>query len=363
MLSHSDVADYLLETGLLDPDSVAASDIRVLDVSGRNRVFVVAALGTVGYVVKQPEAREHDLLAREAAVLRQVVQAEPRLARFVPTPVLHDPARRVLVCELLGDAVDLAAYHARGRFPPLLAHGVGCALGLLHGLSVATVDDLPEAPGSAFPGLPGDLPSLELVLDMSDAGVRLLGLLQGSTELCERLAELEQSWQAFGIVHGDMRASNCVAFPRVGRRRRTRIALVDWESARAGDPHLDVGIVLGEYLCAWLWSMPILDGSNLAHAPRYARYPLVAMQPAVRRFWFAYLGARHVGRPSTRPSLRRAIEFAAAHVVQIAFDRAQVDSSLDPRAGLALQLSLNMFRRPTEAAVQLLGLPIRDGGP
>ena len=198
---------------------------------------------------------------------------------------------------------------------------------------------------------------------MSDAGVQLLRLLQGSSELCEQLAEIEDSWHPSSVVHGDMRSSNCVAFPRAGAKRRTRIALVDWESARGGDPHLDVGTVLGEYLCTWLWSMPGLDGRDLARTPRYARHPLAAMQPAIRRFWLGYLGARHSRAASPRLSLRRGIEFAAAHVVQIAFDRAQVDSSLDPRAGLALQLSLNMLQRPTEAAVQLLGLPIRDTVP
>jgi aminoglycoside phosphotransferase len=353
VLGHSDVAAYLLESGMFDRDAIPANGLSVLDASGRNRVFVVTGRGTAGYVVKQSDVRDHDLLAHEATVLRQVVAAEPRLAQVVPNPVLYDPARRALVCELVGDAMDLGAYHSRGRFPPMLAGAVGRALALLHGLSPEAVDALPAARQTAPLLNPAPL---ELVIDMSDAGVQLLRVLQGSSELCDRLAELEGSGDASAIVHGDMRPSNCVAFPRPGARRRTRIALVDWESAHRGDPHLDLGAVLGEYLHAWLWSMWVLDGRDLARTARHARYPLSAMQPAISAFWLAYLDQGD----GPRPSVRRAIEFAAAHLVDVAFERAHMQASLDPRAGLALQLSLNLLRRPAEAAVELLGLPVLE---
>lgn len=335
---------------MFDHDALPARGLRVVDVSRRNRVFVVTGHGTAGYVVKQPDARDHDLLAHEASVLRQVVAAEPRLARFVPTPVLHDPTRRVLVCELMGDALDLATYHDRGRFPPTLARAVGSALARLHDVSPEALDGLPARRDPAPPRNPAPL---ELVLGMSDASVRLLGVLQQSSELCDRLAELEGSEKASAVIHGDMRPSNSVAYPRPGSRRRTRIALVDWENARGGDPHVDLGAVLGEYLQTWLWSMWLLDGRDLALTARHARHPLRNMQPAIRAFWLAYADKR-TARP---PSMRRAVEFAAAHVVDVAFERAQSQSSLDPRSGLALQLSLNLLRRPAEAAGQLLGLP------
>ena len=350
MLAHTDVNAYLLEAGLLDRDAIPASGLRVVDLSGRNRVFVVTGEGTAGFVVKQPDAREHDLLAHEAAVLRQLAIAEPRLAPSLPTPLLYDPVRRVLVCSLVGNGLDLSAYHARGRFPPMLARAVGTTLALLHGLSPEAVDKLPAARDARPPRNPAPL---ELVLGMSDAGVRLLGVLQRSSELCDRLAELDRSRNLSAVVHGDMRPSNCVAFPRPGARRRTRIALVDWESAGAGDPHVDLGAVLAEYLHDWLWSMWMLDGRDLARTARHARHPLPAMQPAIRAFWRAYVA--HC--PGPRPSVRRATQFAAAQLVEVAFERAQMQSSLDSRSGLALQVSLNMLKRPAEAAVHLLGLP------
>jgi hypothetical protein len=94
VLAHTDVTAYLLEAGLLDRDAIPARSLRVLDLSGRNRVFVVTGERTAGFVIKQPDAREHDLLAHEAAVLRQLAIAEPRLAPSLPTPLLYDAAFR-----------------------------------------------------------------------------------------------------------------------------------------------------------------------------------------------------------------------------------------------------------------------------
>jgi aminoglycoside phosphotransferase (APT) family kinase protein len=360
VLTHTDVVAYLIEQGLLDPDAVTADGLQVLDVSGRNRVFVVAGHGTAGYVVKQSDPHDVDFLAREVAVLRQLVEAEPQLARYLPRPVSYDARRRTLVCELVGDATDLAAYHARGRFPPLLAHGLGGALALLHAVDPGALAEMPATRDTLGIGVPPYPPSLGLVLTMSDAGVELLRLLQGSSELCERLAALNKSRDEVAIVHGDLRASNCVAFPRPGAVRRTRIALVDWELARRGDPHVDLGAVLGEYLQAWLWSMSVFDGSDLAQAPRHARHPLETMQPAIRAFWRGYLDASRQRRAGPRPSLRRGVEFSAVRLVEVAFERAQTEATLDPRAGLALQLGLNILRRPTEAAVHLLSLPLAE---
>jgi len=353
VLTRTNVAAYLIERGLLDPAVV--NGVRVLDVSGRNRVFVVTRPGASGYVVKQSGPRHVDLVAREAVVLRQIVASERRLAGCVPTPILFDPPGR-LVCELVGDATDLSAYHARGRFSPLLARRVAEVLALVHGLAPDAIEGFPHEPDTALHGVPQNPPTLEVLFDLSDASIELLRLMQGSGELCERLAELEGSWHQATVVHGDMRSSNCVAFAQPGARRRTRIALVDWEAARGGDPHVDLGVVLGEYLHVWLWSMSVLDGRDLHAAPRTARHPLSAMRPAIGTFWHTYIEARHVRGGGPQPSLRRAMEFSAGRLVEVAFERAQMDAGLDPRAGIALQLGLNILTQPSKAASDLFGL-------
>ncbi len=359
MLAGADVARYLVERDLVDGRATLSPGRHIRDVSARNRVFVVRADGVAGYVVKQADPHDVDLLAHEAAVLRELTEAEPRLTDFVPALISYDAQERVVICGLVGDATDLAAYHARGRFPPLLARGVGRALALLH---TVDPDELSQETSgvSRRTSLPPDPPSLDLVLAMSDASVEVLRLLQNSLELSERLASLTGSSDEVAVVHGDMRPSNWVAFGRAGARRRTRIALVDWEFTGRGDPHLDLGAVIGEYLRAWLWSIAIVDGRDPGLGSRHARYPLTTIQPAIRAFWRGYAGAQWSRDPRLRPSLPRAVEFSAVRIAEVAFEHAQQAAQVDRRAGLALQLALNLLRRPTEAAVHLLGLPLAE---
>ena len=194
---------------------------------------------------------------------------------------------------------------------------------------------------------------------MSDAGVRLLGVLQRSSELCDRLAELDRSRNLSAIVHGDMRPSNCVAFPRPGARRRTRIALVDWESAGAGDPHVDLGAVLAEYLHDWLWSMWMLDGRDLARTARHARHPLPTMQPAIRAFWRGYIDTAEARRRAT------AVAAAGRRVLSCSPRGGRVRTGPDrggprPSGWPCAATGLNVLGRPREAAVHLFGLPFAE---
>ena len=151
-----------------------------------------------------------------------------------------------------------------------------------------------------------------------------------------------------------MRWDNCLAVPR--SRRWTRLVVIDWELAGAGDPAEDVGAFLGEYLGAWLRSMPDLDPHGRAVMPPAAAATLQRMQPALRAFWEAY--ASHRRRPETElgPTLRRATQFAAARLLTAAVEEAQ--QLPDVRASLlnAVHLGHAVLRRPDEAAAQLLGL-------
>jgi hypothetical protein len=134
------------------------------------------------------------------------------------------------------------------------------------------------------------------------------------------------------------------------------VLLIDWESAGRGDPSLDLGAFFGEYLHAWLGSIPIVDpkdpGRLLAHAGR----PLARMRPAVGAFWLSYTRHAAAGAPELGRLLRRAASCAAVRVLTSAYEDSLSRHELGGRAHFALQLSLNILRRPDEAIAHLLGL-------
>jgi aminoglycoside phosphotransferase (APT) family kinase protein len=341
MLTRETVGPYLRERALLGED---ANGPRVEDRSARNRVFVAHTGAGSGYVVKACVPGDAALLAREAAVLARLDGA----GGVAPQRVLFDRGRGVLVTRLVGTGQDLAEHQLRRGCSAVLARAAGRALAGLHQLPPEALGDV----AGAHPplSLPPDPAPATLVWESSGAGVEFMRLAQRATELVDRLAGVEAAWRPDAVVHGDVRWANWVPYAPPHSRRRTRVALVDWELAQPGEAAFDLGSMLADYLVAWVTSIAVADPGDLA---RYAVRPLARMQPAMRGFWDAYVAAC-----DRRPSVRRVVECAAARVVQYAWERTASQARLEPIAGPLLQLSLGMLRRPAEAAVRVLGLPL-----
>jgi aminoglycoside phosphotransferase (APT) family kinase protein len=160
------------------------------------------------------------------------------------------------------------------------------------------------------------------------------------------------------MIHGDARWENLIAVPGAGAGRSTRIKLVDWESGGTGDPAWDVGTVVGDYLSAWLLSIPVTASSPPEQLLELARLPLSSMQPSIHAFWTAYARAMELHGSSAVDALVRAVRYAAARLVHTALEQTQSSSRLTGNVVLLLQLSHNILQRPEEATARLLGLPV-----
>ena len=171
---------------------------------------------------------------------------------------------QTLVLEAAPGARDLVRHHARGRFSRSLAAEAGRSLARLHAVP-------PEALGGVAPLLPAappHRPDLGGLRTLSGAAIELTRIVQRSDEFCAELDELLASPPpAVAVVHGDVRWGNCIAL-RQGSRRWGGLQLVDWELCGTGDPAVDVGAFIGEYLRAWIGSMPSSRSPRSGHAAR-----------------------------------------------------------------------------------------------
>jgi aminoglycoside phosphotransferase (APT) family kinase protein len=357
VLDLADVAGYLLERDLLDPRAVVEGGLRVQDLSRRNRVFLVTAATGRCFVLKAAAGAGDGGVAREAAVLERLRDAAPAaaLAAFLPALVAFDEAAGVLVLEAAPAAQDLARVHAAGRFPLTLARAAGRALALVHDLPGSVLGDLEHVADPLW-ALRVHRPDLDRLWRLSAAAADLVRIVQRDGELCGELDRLRAAWQEPSVVHGDVRWDNCLALPRGRSARRTRLVLIDWELSVAGDPAADVGGFLGDYLRAWLRSIPIVDPLDPALLLAHARLPLRRMRPAIAAFWDGYARTRRQAPGDLSRTLRRATRFAAVRLLAASFEEAQTRAILPATLVHQQQLSLHILRRPDEAAAQLLGL-------
>ena len=356
MLELADIEPYLRDRGLISARAVVDSGFRVADRSRANRVFVVTAEAQRCLVVKAARNPRSLDVAREAAVLERLwaLDTGGRLSRFLPKVVCYDRAEGALILETeLGR--DLREHHARGRFSRGLAALAGRALAALHDLGPSTADELPGRVELARPPRPHE-PDLESLRSMSSAAIELTRAIQASERLCAALDEIYESWASESAVHGDIRWDNCLVMRTAGSGRWSRLLLLDWQLAGPGDPGLDVGAFLGEYLHAWLQSIPIVSTRDPGRLLSHSGVPLTRIGPAVGDFWDAYTSCRQHGTVHPAEMLPRAMRFAAVRLLGAALEEAQTLAELRPRVLLLVPLSENVLTRPDAASARLLGL-------
>lgn len=347
---------YLLERNLITAQSVVDGGLKIVDMSRRNRVFAVTADGERAFVVKQSSDRGGGV-GHEAVVLERLRATHARLAAQLPAVVSFDGATGVLVLEAAHDPQNLRDRHARGRFPRELAAQVGRTLALLHATQPEILDDR-KSPLDPSWILQLHRPSLTDAHEvLAGAAIEFVKTIQRSEHVCAALDELHASWDARTVIHGDIRWDNLVTARTAGGSScRSRLLLVDWESAECGDPSLDVGAFFGEYLYAWLRSIPIVDPTDPGRLVEHAGLPLARMRPALAAFWLSYAGHSSAAPRELARLLRRAASCAAVRVLACALESSMSSHALPRNARFALQFSENILRRPDEALAHLIGI-------
>jgi aminoglycoside phosphotransferase (APT) family kinase protein len=357
VLDLADVAPYLLDRRLISARAVVDGRLRIVDVSRLNQVFLVTAEGERCFVLKVAGDAGGDGVAREAAVLEQLwsVGDSGDLAVSLPALVAYDGAESVLVLEGAPDARDLGRHHARGRFSCALAREAGRTLALVHAIPLTTLNGLPS-PADPTSWIRVHDPDLKSIHAMSPAAEELTRIIQGIDDLCAAVDELVATWHETSVIHGDIRWDNLLAVRGANSRRWTRLQLIDWELCAAGDPAVDIGAFLGEYLRGWLQSIPITDPEDPGRLLAYAGLPLRRMRPALRAFWNAYTKHSLGTAAESGRNLQRAIRFAAVRLLTAALEEAETLYELHAGVLYLVPLSRNLLRRPDEASVHLLGL-------
>lgn len=357
-ISESDVVALLLGDGVLDPGSVVDGDVRVIDASRRNANFRVLREDGPSLMLKSARRGTFQSVEREALVLRMLAAAggSAGLPGFVPRLHAYNADRRLLAIELFRDADDLRQHHRRGRFPRAIAGEVGRALATLHGLTPAVRREMAGrrllAPEPA--ALHIHRPGSAVLYDFSAASVDLLALVRRSPELCAALDALRGDWRNDTFIHQDARWDNVLVLRTA--RRRPVIRLVDWESAGLGDRAWDLGAMLGDYLGAWVASMPVTARAQPASFLGLAAHPLEVMQPAMRACWAAYVRTSGLADGAAAELRVRVARYAGLKLLQIALENVQDAAESTMTAAALLQLGANVLLRPEEAGLVLLGL-------
>jgi hypothetical protein len=366
LLELRDVAEYLLKCGLISARQITEGDLEVVDASQRNNNFKVVSERGPSYLLKQGVGTDKVATVANEAAVYAALHADATnagMGRYLPRLCRYDENEHILVLELLPQAETLLDRHYRlGTFSTMRAATVGKALGTLHRTGPPEWRaEMSAHPSSNRPHwiLSIQHPTLEEVWQASSANIQVMRIIQRFPEFCRLLNELRDEWHEHGqaLVHGDIKWSNIITFAPGGSKRKTGTGIVDWELARIGDPCWDTGSAFSDYLSFWLLSIPVTGEEPPDRFLELAKYPIEKMHPAIRAFWDAYRRTMALDPTQSEDWLLRSVRYAAARLVQTAYEQVQETDQLTGNAVSLLQLSFNIMQRPAAAAMRLLGIP------
>lgn len=354
---------YLIARGLVSPSAIVDGDFAIVEAGRRNRNFKVLRRGGPGLFVKQarqPEWQAVHTLEREAACYR-MVQGAPELAplaRLMPGWIDQDPARALLIVDLLPDGENVTDYHLRlGTFPPAIGRLLGRGLAAYHAGLAGHLAGRAEA--AAFPRQVHWILTLETtgyatLEPMGGAPAQLAALLRQTPEIPWQLAALAREWRMDSLIHGDMKWDNCLVHP--GPDGEPVLRIVDWELADVGDAAWDVGSIFQSYFVYLLLTNPPRPDLPPAGLLAQTIERLAEIRPALRAFWESYAEARGFVLAASRSYLERCARFAAARLIVTIVEHMNGQPQLTREAFAMLLASLRLLRDPGRAAADLTGL-------
>ena len=123
-----------------------------------------------------------------------------------------------------------------------------------------------------------------MLVDLSPASAQVFRIIRSHAAMAAALESLGQQWRLETLIHADIKADNIL----VGDPRDRpdagddSIWIVDWEFVQHGDPAWDIGSAFHDYLVFWTSSMPLQPELSVQAMIDQARYPLIALRPAIR---------------------------------------------------------------------------------
>jgi serine/threonine protein kinase len=357
VLNEAEVILYLLTRNLITPKCVVDGNAAILDTSRRNHNFrVVSRDGS--YLLKQAVGLDSvETISHEASIYQMLSSR-----RHIPRFHAYDAEQHVLILELVRDAETLREQHQRsGRASAHTAEQVADALAALHRVTDFHGDGNREALTQCSPVPSSHSPDLKTFRTISSAGLQLIKTVQGQEKLSELLDQLRKEWRPHAFMHGDVRADNFLIPMGGGSGKKRSLKIVDFEYTGFGDPAWDVGSVFAEYLSFWVLSIPIIGGARPDSFLGLASCPLEKVQPSIRSFWRCYAASVGLEKTKSHQMLLLAVRYCGARLLKMAFEMAVASSSASGHLLCLVQVGTNVLLEPAQAAVELLGIPLRAG--
>lgn len=320
------VFDYLIQQGVW---SLADTSIKIEPKFGKNFNLLVRLspeakqVPPESFLIKQEpfdsEESSRTKLHEEWNIYR-VLRAHSELyplQGLLSDAVQFDTCNGILIYRFLERYCDLDEFYAQAQqFPRTIAIALGATLAAIHQATFQRQDYRTQFDPASTHLEPDEdeVPDFRDTLEhltpdifhrVSVDGLKFYELYQRYDSLGQAIAHLEEDYEPCCLIHNDLKFNNILlhhdwtdwALPSLPATvaalqlpdQQGVLRLIDWEKGMWGDPALDVGAIVAEYLKVWLKSLILSRDIDMEVALRLAAVPLDTLQPTLTAFLQSYI--------------------------------------------------------------------------
>lgn len=305
ILSSDNVVDFLKERGVCPPDFTVTSPI----VCKESRNFNLVVKGDRNsYLIKQKRVNILEKISGQLItewLVQELINNFSGLAfmqKLISQVLLFDYLNSTIVLAFYDDYLALDEfYETRQIYDYRIASTIGSHLAKIHRATYQ------QQPYQEFisqyiilnatqkqPAFISKLnsPSPSLFAEICPDGLDFYRLYQRFPSLDRAVIELYDNVKPACITHNDLTLDNFIIDPQIDFKNEAvepKIKIIDWELLDWGDPAIDLGMLVSQYLGEWLDSLVADRNLDLNTTLRLASCPLEKIAPSLKALLHSYL--------------------------------------------------------------------------
>ena len=310
ILSSQNVVNFLIEHKICSPDFQPA--VPVIRTEGTNFNLIVKSVDSPHFLVKQNRLNSQGNTSASLSVewvVQKLVNNFSDLAAiqpFISQVVFLDWSNQILVAIFYDNYHALNRfYETRQNFEPKIARVLGMNIARIHRTSYQqqqqreflgrylSLNDEDKRP-NFIKRLQNLNPSL--FARICPDGLDFYRLYQRFPSLDRAISELYEHIQPSCLIHNDLTIDNFIVDTQIDFNsdsveiKPEQIKIIDWERIDWGDPAVDLGMILAEYIGGiWLGSLVSDRNIDINTMLRLATVPLETLIPSLQALMQGYL--------------------------------------------------------------------------
>ena len=373
ILSSENVVDFLKEHNLCAADFEPAEEIAARD--GTNFNLVVKTQAEYDLLVKQnrldSQGRGSSSLHAEWVVQSLVNTFNLKMIQPLVSQVLWlDTTNSILVAVFYDRHLALDRYYAtHDVFPAPIARVLGSNLARVHRATYQQEPQkeffaryFPPAESNRLPGFIYRLNNLDpsIFARICEDGLEFYRLYQKFPSLNHAVLELFARVEPSCLIHNDLTLDNFIVDAQLGSNANEiepeQVKIIDWERSKWGDPAIDLGMVVAEYVGGiWLGNLVVDRHLDLETMLAMATYPLESLVPSLQALLQAYL-TQFPEIIRDRPDfIRRVIQFAGIGILDRLSYHVEHHYQFHNNSICKLQVAKNLLCDPAASISSIFG--------